>query len=353
LTLAAGDPATGTESLVRQVGKATPVPFNGSVAPVILDPRVTRAIKALLRDFEPDVLHLHEPYAGLIGLAGVRAPVPFVVTFHASVDHWLARLGYATLTAAFRSILTNFGECIAVSESAARSARFAARRDLVIVPNRTHFETPSNATPAALPGGPRLLFLGRLEPRKGLSIALQAFQRLAAARPDLWLIVAGDGSDRQLADTLPAAVGARVRWLGDVPEPDVPSLYAAADVFLAPSTGSESFGITVLDAMAAGTPVVASDIEGYRNLIIDGDTGLLVPPGDDDALAVAIGRILDDPTAAHTRGAHAQERARSYAWPHVAERIEGIYERVLGQAAVAPVTPSSRPRRRSASAAHE
>src|SRR6185503_6054326 len=173
--------------------------------------------------------------------------------------------------------------------------------------------------------GRKLLFVGRLDARKGFPIAIAAFERLAAGRDDLRLVVVGDGPERAAVDALPTMLRARVTMLGAVPNTDLPPIHAACDLYLGPSTGGESFGIVVVEAMAAGLPVVVSDTPGYDEVVHDGEDGLLVPPSDPVALAAAAGRLLDDPDQAEKIAAAGRARAADFAWPAVLDRIEGAY----------------------------
>ncbi len=178
---------------------------------------------------------------------------------------------------------------------------------------------------------PNLLFVGRLEPRKGLDQLLHAFTILKATRPHLRLYVVGDGPDRDRAEALlPAGLRTDVVFLGRVDQDELPRFYASCDLFVAPALGGESFGIVLIEAMAAGRPVVASDIPGYASVITDGVTGRLVPPRDPEALAATIGTLLDTPATAAALAAAAAEHVERYDWAAVAERARAVYERVLG-----------------------
>ena len=183
----------------------------------------------------------------------------------------------------------------------------------------------ADAVPAELGPGVKLLFLGRLDARKGFPVAVTAFARLAADRPDLRLVVIGDGPDRAAADTLPEAMRARVTSLGAMPNVDIPPYLAACDLYLGTSIGGESFGMVLVEAMAAGLPVVASRIPGYQEVVRDGIEAVLVPPGDPAPLAAAAARVLDDPALAARLRAAGLERARTYDWSTVVTRLEDLY----------------------------
>jgi phosphatidylinositol alpha-mannosyltransferase len=173
------------------------------------------------------------------------------------------------------------------------------------------------------------LFVGRLDERKGFPIAVRAFARLAPGRPDLRLIVVGEGPQRSAVAELPAEIRARVTLLGAIPNVDLPPYVTACDVFLGTSVGGESFGVVLVEAMAAGVPVIASDIAGYDEVVRDGVEGLLVPPRDPQALAAAIATILDDRALAARFVAAGRERAATFDWDVVAARLEELYGRAV------------------------
>src|SRR5262249_39121293 len=198
-----------------------------------------------------------------------------------------------------------------------------------IVPNGVDTERFAAAEPADLPDGRRVLFVGRLDARKGFPVTVRAFGTLASTRPDLRLVVAGDGPDRDAVQVLPPAFRSRVTMLGTVPNADLPAVATACDLYLGSATGGESFGVVLVEAMAAGLPVVASDTPGYDEVVRHGTDGLLVPPSDPDALAVAAGRILDDPALAARLAAAGRDRAKTFDWSVVVERIEALYGRAL------------------------
>jgi phosphatidylinositol alpha-mannosyltransferase len=182
-------------------------------------------------------------------------------------------------------------------------------------------------------GGGDIGFLGRIdEPRKGLQVLLAAFERLLRARPAARLLVAGPGDVDEVAGQLSAQVRERVHFLGRVSEEDKAKAYRSVDVFCAPNIGGESFGIVLLEAMAAGAPIVASELDAFRRVLDDGEAGELFPIGDSAALAAALDRVLGDPlrrAALRDRGAAA---VRRYDWPVVAEAIVHVYETVAATA---------------------
>jgi phosphatidyl-myo-inositol alpha-mannosyltransferase len=312
---------------VRIVGRPVRIPFNGSVVPICPDPRSRSVIRRRLGEFGPDVVHVHEPFSPSTGMfAALTAPVPVVATFHAYAERSVALAAFAPL---LTKVWNRLAVRLAVSNAAAEFAGRHFRGEVRVVPNGLDVEPFQQASPAELPGQRRLLFVGRLEPRKGLRFAIRAFRLLADEFADAVLVVAGDGPERKAAQELPPSTRDRVIMLGAVSRTDLPHYHAAADAFLAPNTGGESFGIVLVEAMAAGLPVVASDIPGYREVVRHEVEGLLVPPRDPAALADAVRRLFTDDDLAGRLGANGRQRAERFAWPVVAEEIEGAYRQAL------------------------
>ena len=316
------------------VGRGVRVPFNGSVAPIALGPGVARRTVATLRDVAPDVVHVHEPLVPWVGLAAARSEVaPVVATFHAwSSTHRAYRL----VRPIGRRVFDQLAAPLAVSAAAASyhaEALGVSTRAFTVIPNGVDVGRFRGIAP--LEGvhdadRPTLLFVGRLEQRKGLEPLIRAFTLLKAERPDLRLLVVGDGPERQRCqELLPTRLRADVVFLGRVADEDLPGCYAAADLYVSPALGGESFGIVLLEAMAAGRAVVASDLPGYRSVVTDGVEGRLVPPGDPSALATAIGALLDNPSLRDAMAVQGRRAVEAYDWPVVAGRLREVY-RVLG-----------------------
>jgi phosphatidylinositol alpha-mannosyltransferase len=317
---------------VRIVGRAVRVPYGGTVAPICFSRRSFGRIRRLGGVFEPHVVHVHEPLTPSTSmLATFAATAPVVGTFHAFAD----RSRLMELTAPIlRTVYRRIRAPVAVSRAAADFLARAIPGEVEIVPNGLdvgRFEHPG-APPASLPEGRIVAWVHRLDPQKGFPVAVRAFARLAAELDDVHLVVAGDGADRDAIGELSERERRRVVMLGTVPNDELPRLLAAADVFVAPALGQESFGIALVEAMAAGVPVVASHIPGYDEVVRDDVDGLLVPPGDPRALASAVRRVLDEPALASGLARAGRERARSFSWDAVAPRLEAIYERVAGAA---------------------
>jgi len=258
--------------------------------------------------------------------ATLEARTPVVATFHsAAARSWLFDVTAPLLRRVARRIAVR----MAVSESAAAFARARLGGRFDIVPNGTDVSRFAGALPADLGRGGKVLFVGRLDARKGFPIALRAFSLLARDRSDLRLIVVGDGPQRDAVGSLDAVKRARVEMVGAVPSEALPTYHAACDVFIAPALGGESFGMVLVEAMAAGLPVVASAIGGYRDVVRDGVDGILVPPRDPGALAMAVGRVLDDPALAQRLREAGRERAAAFDWSQVGAQVLDRYRRAV------------------------
>jgi phosphatidylinositol alpha-mannosyltransferase len=245
-----------------------------------------------------------------------------VATFHSGAER--SRL-FDLAAPVLRRVAERIAIRVAVSRAAARFAGSRIGGAFRIVPNGVDVTRFATAEPADLGPGTKVLFVGRLDERKGFRVAVEAFGRLAADRPDLHLVVVGDGPERSALGVLPAEIRARVRPLDTVPNAELHPIEAACDLYIGPALGGESFGVVLIEAMAAGLPVVASDIPGYDEVVTHDVDGLLVPPGDPGALARAAGSVLDDPARARRLGAVARTRARVFDWPVVVGQLEALY----------------------------
>lgn len=336
----------GQRDDVLIVGRAVPVRGNGSVARISFGPQVASVVGRALREATPDIIHVHEPLVPSVSMHAVlQANAPVVATFHSNVGRErISSLWYKLAAPMVRPVWNRLARRIAVSEAARHSVTSRmGDGDLVIVPNGVNVDRFATARPAALPPGRHLLFVGRLEERKGFPVAVAAFAQLAKVYSDLRLLVIGDGSERDAVDDLEPAVRSRVEMLGRVDDDRLASYLKAATLYLGPATGGESFGIVLAEAMAAGLPIVASDIDGYRDVARDGLEALLVPPGDVDVLVAAVREILDDGRLAASLGSAGARRARDFDWDSVTARLVDVYRGVLGQGTrpVSPVTPSA------------
>jgi len=328
--LAAALRQLGDEVTVLGPDRSVNVSFNGSVAPIGLLPGTGRRLEQRLRRLAPDVIHVHEPLVPWVGVAAARSRIaPTVGTFHAWSDRDRA---YRLARPLARRILGGLDAALAVSTAAAdyhAGALGVARERFAIVPNGVELDRFAEAEPledVADPSRPTLLFVGRLEPRKGLATLIEAFVVLKQDHPQVRLVVVGEGSERQRCEgLLPARWRDDVDFLGRVDNSVLAGVYAACDVYVSPALGGESFGIVLLEAMAAGRAIVASDIPGYRSVLSDGIEGRLVPPRDPAALAAALAVYLDDPAARRAAAAAGERTVRRYDWSVVAEQVRSHY----------------------------
>ncbi len=320
------------ETGVRRVGRSQVVFSNGAFARVAIGWRLRAGLRRLFREEAIDLVHLHGPLAPTLGLVGQTAAddlgLPVVSTFHS----WFPRsVGYRVFQAPLQRRLASMAARIAVSPTVveALSRYFAAEFD--VVPNGVDvgYFHPNGRHPGPLGPGdpPRLLFLGRLDPRNGLETLLTAMPAVIEAYPGATLTVVGDGPLRAHYERQAAPLADGVRFVGLVYE-ERPEYYGTCDLYLAP-TRRASFGITLLEAMACGAPVVASDLAGHRFVLGGSGAGHLLEPADPGAWAEAILDLLGD---AHRRArmrSRALDHACEFAWPDVAARVLGIYRRVL------------------------
>ena len=314
-------------------GRAVPIPYNGSVARLRFDPAAHRKVKRWLAEGEFDVLHLHEPNAPSLSMLALRiAEGPIVATFHTSTTKSL------TLSV-FQGVLRPWHEKIvgriAVSDLARRWQMEALGSDAVEIPNGV--DVASFADAPLLDGYPRpgrtVLFLGRYdESRKGMAVLLRALPTLVGRFGDIEILIVGRGDEDELREHA-GDCASHLRFLGQVDDAEKASALRSADVYCAPNIGGESFGIVLVEAMAAGTPVVASDLDAFRRVLLDGEAGRLVPIDDGDALAAALIEVLDDAAERDRIVAAATAAVRRYDWSVVAKQIIRVYETVAGAGA--------------------
>jgi phosphatidyl-myo-inositol alpha-mannosyltransferase len=306
---------------VIPLGNSVPIDANGSVAALAPDPAAQlRTIRALW-DEAFDVVHLHEPFApGPTVTALLIEDAPLIGTFHAAGTS----ASYRYLGPILRHFAPRLAAKVAVSKDARALAAAGIGGRFELLFNGVEAERFTKATPWPTEG-PTVAFVGRHEPRKGLAQLLAAFAALPA---DARLWVCSDGP--QTAELQRRyAHDQRIEWLGRVSDEEKASRLRGADVFCAPSLGGESFGVVLLEAMASGTAVVASDLPGYRNVARPGREAVLVPPGDVDALAVALSHVLRTPALADDLVAAGELRAAEMSMDALADRYLELYDRCI------------------------
>jgi phosphatidyl-myo-inositol alpha-mannosyltransferase len=334
------DDDTPLPSYVVPAGRAIPVPYNGSVARLAFGFVSAARVRRWVKEGGFDVLHVHEPAAPSLSLLACWvADGPIVATVHTANPR--SRAMHAAYLA-LQTALEKISGWIAVSEAARTTLVEHMGGDAVLIPNGVTVRRYEKASP--LPGWPgtggALGFLGRMdEPRKGLNVLLRAFELLASERPALRLFVAGPGDLDDVRSRVAEEFRDRLILLGRVSREDKARFYHSVDVFCAPNTGGESFGVVLIEAMAAGAPIVASDLEAFQLVLRDGQAGELFGAGDPAALAAAAGRLLDDPALRVRLSAAAKDAVRGYDWPLVARDVVKVYEAVVPVAGKVAVVP--------------
>jgi phosphatidyl-myo-inositol alpha-mannosyltransferase len=304
--------------------------FGGTASGLGLVPRASR-ISDLFRTTRFDVVHVHEPLTPALPWSVLRlATAPIVGTFHVHRErgHPLYPLARPMLS----RLMKRLARRIAVSDAARRTVERYFPGEYDVIPNGIdleRFQRPA-PRPACVDAQHRhVLVVGRLEPRKGVDHLVRAMARVQERARDVRLLAVGDGPDRESLETLARAARADVRFVGRVSDEELPAYFQWADVVCAPALGGESFGIVLLEAMASAKAIVASRIDGYERLMLSAQCGRLVPPGDPDALSIAITALLEhdgEREACSHRGA---DFVREYDWSHLAQRLETIYDGLL------------------------
>jgi len=324
------------DNVLRVSGTVVPIHVSGSVARISVSPYAYRRVKDILRRHAFDVIHIHEPLTPILPLAVLRhSRTVNVGTFHAYRD---SHAGYQLARPLLEPFLARLDGRIAVSEPARDMVAHYFPADYTVIPNGIEYERFSGQGVEPLPqyrdGSPTVLFVGRLEERKGFRYLLRAFARVVRELPDARLLVVGayDKADKARHVRYARRHGlAGVHFIGYVPRDDIPRYYRSADVFCAPSTGFESFGIVLLEAMAAGLPIVASSIPGYRSVLTHEAEGLLVPPADVEALTQSLLLLLREPAARQRMADAGRRTAHAYRWETVAPRVVATYRDLVQQ----------------------
>ncbi|WP_282781474.1 glycosyltransferase family 4 protein [Nocardia sp. CC201C] len=319
---------TPLPDFVVSAGRAVAIPYNGSVARLSFGPTAYTRIRRWIAENDFDVLHIHEPNAPSLSMLALKiAEGPIVATFHTSTTKSLV---LSTFQGVLRPYHEKISGRIAVSELARRWQVEALGGDAVEIPNGV--DVPAFAHAPLLDGYPRpggtVLFLGRYdEPRKGMEVLLGALPELVRRHPDVQVLIVGRGDEERLRREAGRNAG-HLRFLGQVSDAEKASAMRSADVYCAPNLGGESFGIVLVEAMAAGTAVVASELDAFRRVLRDGTAGMLVPVGDSDRLATALDTMLTDTRRREEYIRTANQVVGEYDWPVVAEQILRVYETV-------------------------
>ncbi len=314
---------------VIPIGRSVIVPANGSLSNIVLTPQSMPRIRRVFKEERFDVVHVHEPLAPIVSFyALTRADAPIVSTSHSSGDsmRW-----NPVAKAFFGCAIDRIDHKIAVSERARDSALPILGGPIEVLPNGVVI--PPEADPAGRE--PHVVFIGRHEPRKGLAVLLRAWPEVARKTGARLRVVGADPLSVKWLMRRNGFEDTNIDLLGSIPEQPLTDELLRARALVAPSIGRESFGMVLTRAFACATPVVASDIEGYRE-VANPETGFLVPPDDPDALGAALVELLSDEEHRVQLGAAARKQAEErYSWARVAGRLEEIYTGLTSKVAVA------------------
>jgi phosphatidyl-myo-inositol alpha-mannosyltransferase len=315
---------------VIRLGRSVPLYINGSQGRITIGRTLRKDMRRALRDGNYDIVHAHSPLTPVLPVLAIdEAEVPVVGTFHTYFDR---SIGYRAFRGAFQRRLDRLSAAIAVSQSTIVALERYFDAEWKIIPNGVDTELfrPGVAPPRGLrPNAPVILFLGRFDPRNGLSALIDAFKRVKGRSRRAQLVIVGDGPLRnhyyRRAGTDPD-----IRFVGAIQD-GRPAYYANSAIYACPTTKA-SFGITLLEAMACRTPIVCSDILGFRDVVVHGREALMVPRDDPEALANGLVRLLDDEGLRERLASTGRARALEYDWKRVAADVLEVYEGILGPA---------------------
>jgi phosphatidylinositol alpha-mannosyltransferase len=330
-----------SEGDIIRIGKGFSVPSNGSVGTVTISPRYPSQVRRVLAEERFDLLHFHEPFVPFLSLVVLRESSSVnIATFHAYA-------GFSPAMEFGRRMLQGYASRLHGRIAVSAAARHFIDRffpgDYKVIPNGVDVGRYDRAVPVARwqDGTPNVLFVGRVESRKGLIYLLKAFRLVRRSGQPVRLLVVGSGPQEREARRYVMTRGLqKVEFLGRVSDAEKAQLFRTADVFVSPATGRESFGIVLLEAMAAGAPIVCSDIHGYKGVVQRGGQAILVPPRDHKAMAAAISTLLADPALRSRMGASGHERVQEFSWEHVTAKVEEYYGFVVRRLAAQGQLPS-------------
>ncbi len=318
------------------LGRPRPIPSSGSIARITISLRLSSPIKAMLAAEKFDIIHLHEPFCPMLCTGVLRfSNTANIGTFHASRARGYTYWKPYTLIWLKKWFRKLHGR-IAVSQPAMECANKHFHGDYTIIPNGFdlgHFSPEVAPIDEFCDGKMNILFVGRLEKRKGLDYLLTAYQQVKREIPDSRLIVVGPGTRlRHKYEKRITKNGLKdIVFTGLVSYEALPRYYKTADIVCSPATGRESFGIVLLEAMAVGKPIVASDIEGYASVVTHGVDGLLVPPKDGKVLAQALISLMTNESLRQQMGAKGRLKSLDYSWENIAQRVLNYYMKVLSE----------------------
>jgi phosphatidylinositol alpha-mannosyltransferase len=316
------------------IGRPWPYPSNGSVARISLTPWLTFQVRTVLNREKFDIIHLHEPLCPALATTILReSAVPNVGTFHA-VDSRAYTMWWPITTTFGKKWFSKLDGKIAVSQAAKDFINKYFPGEYTIIPNGVdleHFSPDVSPLEEFIDGRTNILFVGRLEKRKGLNYLLQAFTRAKQEIPTMRLIIVGPGTrwSKKYKKQVQKSGLPDIVFVGEVPYAELPRYYKTADIVCSPATGRESFGIVLLEAMALGKPIVASNIKGYAAVVTHGAEGILVPPRDEQKLAQALIWLATDGRLRQEMGIKGRAKALEYGWEQISQKVLQYYAKVL------------------------
>lgn len=320
---------------VRRIGFNVTVPANGAFGNITVGFRLAAQLKAIEREKRFDLVHIHSPLDPVLPLVAVKAlQAPKVGTFHSYME---SSVGFMLFQKPLQNFFDRLSGRIAVSSAAEGFFQKYFPSEYRIIPNGVdteRFHPKVKPIEKYRDGFKNILFVGRLDPRKGVKYLIQAMPAVAAALPKTRLIIVGGGALHEYyrMHVLPE-IRDRVVFTGHVTTEDLPRYYRTADVFVAPATQGESFGIVLLEAMASGVPIIASNIEGYNTVLKDGREGFLVPKESPMKIAEKILELLPDNSLRRAMSQQGRDKALKYSWPKVTGQIVQYYREILGNKA--------------------
>lgn len=345
--LAPGSGAKGTlsESRIYRIGRTIPFPFNGSIAHISPVPALTGDLHHILQQERFDVIHIHEPLAPSLSLHTLRllrlshfSHALTIGTFHAFAPSditSLPHLAYALASPFLRRSFRRLDGRIAVSNAAYQFISRYFPADYRIIPNGIDVQSSnqhSTPMPQLMDNRCNILFVGRFEKRKGVEYLLHAIPIIRERHPNTRFIFVGEGHLRAGFQHFVKQRGWRdIVFTGYISDEEKLRYFASSHVFCAPATGGESMGVVLLESMASGTPIVASNIQGYTTVVTSGVDGLLTTPHDSNGLANAISSLLGNESLRQQLIQAGLQKVRNYVWPHVAQRIMDYYCRLLDE----------------------
>ena len=334
-------PQRQSEGDIIRLGYGFSVPANGSMGTLTFSPRLRAAVKEMLDEEKFDVLHFHEPFVPFLSLLLLRESRSVnVATFHAFAG-WSP--AYEFGKRALGRFAKRLHGRIAVSAVARHFIDRYFPGDYKIIPNGVDISRIAGVQPIARysDGVLNIFFLGRFESRKGAMYLLKAYRQLRKRGIRCRLLLAGTGpQEREIRRYIATRRLGDVELLGRISDDDKARYFATADVYVSPATGQESFGIVLLEAMAAGKPIVCSDIHGYKGVVRRGEQALLVPPKDVKALTEALDTLLRDPEMRARMGASGRERVIQYGWENITAKVEEYYRFVIRRTVLQGVFPA-------------